>query len=188
MKIQPCGIPGVYEISLIPRTDHRGYFMRTYDRSIWTDHGLDRTWVQENESFSRSKGTIRGLHLQLPPFAETKLIRVTKGAIFDVFADLRTGSPTFGQWGAVELSADNHKMVYIPRGFAHGYCTLTDECEIVYKVDNYYAPAYESGVVWNDETLRIDWPVAAPILSSKDSHLPSLRMFVGMNEDSESKG
>ncbi|GAA3406326.1 dTDP-4-dehydrorhamnose 3,5-epimerase [Paenibacillus hodogayensis] len=189
MRIQPCALPGVYEITPTPRSDHRGYFMRTYDRKIWADHGLDRQWVQENESFSQRKGTIRGLHLQLPPYAETKLVRVTKGAIFDVFVDLRADSATFGQWGSIELTADNRKMVYIPSGFAHGFCTLADDCAVAYKVDNFYTPAYEGGVIWNDGTLGIAWPLEGePVISSKDSLLPSLQMFTRMHQHRDLKG
>jgi dTDP-4-dehydrorhamnose 3,5-epimerase len=177
MIIKPYSIPGIYEITLSPYTDHRGDFTRIYDQRIYKNLGLDRNWVQENHSFSLQKGTIRGLHFQFPPYTETKLIRVTKGAIFDVFVDLRRDSPTFGEWGSIELTEDNYKMIYITRGFAHGFCSLSDECEVVYKVDNYYSPTFEGGIIWRDETLRIDWPVSKPIISDKDNKLQTLKEF-----------
>ena len=131
--------------------------------------------MQENQSYNNCKGIVRGLHFQKPPFAETKLVRVLQGAVFDVFVDLRTDSETYGQWDAVELSAENHRMVYIPKGFAHGYCTLTDESLVLYKVDACYAPAAEGGVRWDDGSLNIPWPVREPLVSAKDRVLPSLR-------------
>jgi dTDP-4-dehydrorhamnose 3,5-epimerase len=128
---------------LEPHVDGRGFFMRTYDKEIFQQHGIERVWVQENHSRSEIKGIIRGFHFQLPPHSETKLVRALKGAVLDVFVDLRKGSPTFGQWDSIELSEANKKMVFIPRGFAHAFCTLTDICEVTYKVDNSYAPDYE---------------------------------------------
>jgi dTDP-4-dehydrorhamnose 3,5-epimerase len=178
MIIKPLSLSGTYEITFTPHTDHRGHFTRVYDQQIFKEHGLDRNWVQENHSYSKEKGIIRGLHFQFPPYAETKLILVTRGAIFDVFVDLRKDSPAFGRWGSIELKEDNNKMVYIPRGVAHGFCTLTDDCEVVYKVDNYYSPRHEGGIIWKDETLGIHWPVSAPIISLKDNELPSLKEFM----------
>lgn len=172
MNIRPLHLPGVYEITLEPKRDNRGFFMRTFDENIFHRHGLSRKWLQENHSYSEKKGTVRGLHFQLPPFSETKLIRVIKGAIFDVFVDVRPASPTFGKWGYVELSEDNFKMVLIPRGFAHGFCTLTDHSEVLYKVDNVYSPLHEGGIRWNDPSLNIPWPVSHPIISEKDNKLP----------------
>jgi dTDP-4-dehydrorhamnose 3,5-epimerase len=178
MDIKPLRLSGVYEINLDPKIDHRGHFMRTFDKQVFDNFGINRNWVQENHSLSIKKGIIRGLHFQLPPFSETKLIRVIKGAIFDVFVDLREDSPTFGQWDFIELREDNFKMVLIPRGFAHGFCTLADNCEVAYKVDNFYSPKQEAGIVWNDSILNIDWPVSDPILSKKDSELPPLEDFI----------
>lgn len=178
MIIKPVFLTGIYEITLIPNVDHRGRFTRIYDQQIYIDHGLNQNWVQENHSFSQKKGTIRGLHFQFPPYTETKLIRVNKGAILDVFVDLRRDSPTFGQWDSIELTEDNHKMIYIARGFAHGFCTLTDNCEVVYKVDNYYSPSYEGGIIWEDETLGIHWPVSTPIISNRDNKLLTLKEFM----------
>lgn len=180
MIIKPHKLTGVFVINLDPLTDQRGYFMRTYDQPTLAASGLHQEWVQENQSRTKSKGTIRGLHFQLPPYSETKLIYVTRGAIFDVFVDLRLSSPTLGQWGSIELQEDQPTLLYIPKGFAHGFCTLTDNCEIMYKVDNYYSPAHESGIVWNDETLRINWPITNPILSAKDRALPRLKELASL--------
>lgn len=177
MIIKPGRLQGIYEISLIPNSDHRGHFTRTFDQQIYQDHGLDWNWVQENRSFSSRKGTIRGMHLQFGEYAETKLIRVTKGAIFDVFVDLRQESPTFGSWDSVLLTENNNKMVYISKGFAHGFCTLQEDCEVVYKVDRPYAPQHEGGVRWNDEALRITWPILKPVISDRDLQLPTLQEF-----------
>ena len=178
MKIRYRKFTGVFEITLEPHEDERGFFMRIYDKLIFQKHNIDRIWVQENHSKSIKKGIIRGLHFQFPPYTETKLVRCIRGAIFDVFVDLRKGSPTFGEWDYIILSEENNKMIYIPRGFAHGFCTLTEISEVLYKVDNYYTPHAEGGIVWNDETLKIDWPVENPILSDKDARLPSFKEFV----------
>jgi dTDP-4-dehydrorhamnose 3,5-epimerase len=179
MIIKESKLPGVYEITPEPHVDERGFFMRTYDKKLLADRSIDREWVQENHSRSEKKGIIRGLHFQLPPYTETKMIRVIKGSIFDVFVDLRAGSPTFGKWGSAELSEENRKLLFIPRGFAHGFCTLTDVSEVVYKVDNYYRPDAECGIIWNDRELGIAWPAERPFLSKKDATLKSFRDFVG---------
>jgi dTDP-4-dehydrorhamnose 3,5-epimerase len=161
-----------------PKEDGRGYFMRTYDEGIFRDHGLTTAWVQENQSRSTRKGLIRGLHFQRPPHAETKLVRVVVGAILDVFVDLRKESETYGQWDSLELSAENHRMAYIPKGFAHGFCTLTDVAVVLYKVDACYEPRAEGGLRWDDRTLSIAWPTAEPYLSAKDRALPAFDGFV----------
>jgi len=177
MKIVKKKIKGVYEITLNPLKDERGFFMRTYDINRFRDIGITCTWVQENHSFSMKKGIIRGLHFQFPPYVEAKLVRVLRGAVYDVFVDLRKNSPTFGQWDGVELSEINKKMIFIPRGFAHGFCTLTDTSEVLYKVDNFYNLEAEDGIIWNDKQINIDWPVDNPILSDKDAKLSSLKYF-----------
>jgi len=177
MEITERKLKGIFEIQLKPHVDPRGFFMRVFDKNILKEAGLERDWVQENHSRSENKDIIRGLHLQLAPFSETKMIRCIKGAILDVFVDLRKGSETYGQWDAVELSADNKKMVLIPRGFGHGFCTLTEVSEVVYKVDNVYSPQHERGIIWNDETLKIDWPTQNPILSEKDSRNMTFKAF-----------
>jgi len=169
IEIRNLDINGVFEITLTAFIDNRGFFMRAYDVNIMKNLGIHRDWVQENHSKTQKKHTIRGLHLQLPPYSETKLVRCIRGKILDVFVDLRKDSHTFGQWGAVELTEDNFKIVFIPRGFAHGFCTLIDDCEVLYKVDNHYSPEHEIGIIWNDETLNINWPTIKPIVSEKDS-------------------
>ncbi|WP_102346532.1 dTDP-4-dehydrorhamnose 3,5-epimerase [Bacillus sp. Marseille-P3661] len=178
MIIKEGKINGVFEIYLQPLKDSRGYFMRTFDEKQLRNYRIERNWVQENHAFSQKKGTIRGLHLQLGPYSESKLIRVVRGAIMDVFLDLRLNSPTYGKWDSIVLSEENNTMLYIPRGFAHGYCTLTDHCEVIYKVDNYYSPKNETGIIWNDSTLNINWPVSKPILSEKDAQLQTFQEFI----------
>lgn len=171
-------IKGVFKITMKPHFDARGYFMRTYDKQIFSEMGLDRDWVQENHSYSESKGIIRGLHFQLQPFGETKLVRCTRGAVFDVFVDLRHNSPTFGTWGGLELSERNFNCLFIPAGFAHGFCTLEDQCKVLYKVDKCYTPSHEAGLIWSDPYLNIAWPVKNPVLSDKDSKNLTLKEFV----------
>jgi dTDP-4-dehydrorhamnose 3,5-epimerase len=178
MQINERNIHGVFEIILKSLEDERGFFMRTYSKEIFENYGIDRNWLHENHSLSKKKGIIRGLHFQFPPYTETKLVRCIRGAIFDVFVDVRKNSQTLGQWDYIELSEDNKKMIYIPRGFAHGFCTLTDNCGVVYKVDNVYHPEAEGGIVWNDATLNIPWPVDNPILSEKDAKLRTFKEFV----------
>jgi dTDP-4-dehydrorhamnose 3,5-epimerase len=171
-------IEGIFIIELKPITDSRGFFMRTYDKEIFAQNNLDRNWLQENHSRSVQKETIRGLHFQLPPYCETKLIMCICGAVLDVFVDLRIDSKTFGKWDSVVLSEENKKMVYIPRGFAHGFCTLTNVSEVMYKVDNVYKPDYEIGIIWNDRDINIDWKIENPILSEKDKNNMTLQEFV----------
>lgn len=178
MEIKERKIKGVYEILLRPHLDDRGFFMRTFDVNLFSMVGLNRNWVQENHSRSEKKGVVRGLHLQLPPFSETKLVRCIYGSVLDVFVDLRKGSDTFGKWDSIELSAENKKMIYIPRGFAHGFCTLTDISEILYKVDNYYNKELELGILWNDPVLGIEWPVQKALLSEKDARNMKIAEFI----------
>jgi len=178
LEIVEIGLKGVLEISLSPNEDSRGFFMRTYDKQIFERNALDINWIQENHSYSIRKGTIRGLHFQFSPFAEIKLIRCIRGVIQDVFVDLRKDSLTFGQWSFVELSEKNNKMILIPRGFAHGFCTLADNCEVIYKVDNFYHSEAEGGIIWNDDTLNIQWLIDNPVLSKKDADLKTFKYFV----------
>lgn len=177
MRIKELEISGVFEITLTPIGDSRGFFMRTYDVELFIKAGLHREWLQENHSRSETKHIIRGLHCQQEPFSETKLVRCIKGAIFDVAIDLRKDSPTFGKWFGIELTEENKKMLYIPRGFAHGFCTLTETSEVVYKVDNVYTKEYEIGLAWNDPVLNIQWPTSTPILSEKDRKNITLEAF-----------
>jgi dTDP-4-dehydrorhamnose 3,5-epimerase len=178
MEIKKRKLIGVFEVTLKPDEDERGFFMRTYDRTLFRDAGIDKDWVQENHSRSERKGIIRGLHLQLPPYTETKLVRCIRGAVLDVFVDLRAGSETFGLWDSVMLSEMNKKMVLIPRGFAHGFCTLEEITEVIYKVDNYYNKNAECGLLWNDPDLAIDWPTTEPALSLKDRQNLTLTAFI----------
>lgn len=178
MEIKKRKLDGVYEIALAPILDNRGFFMRAFDAGLFERAGLDRPWIQENHSRSEQRGIIRGLHFQFPPFSETKLVRCIRGAILDVFVDLRLDSPTFGEWDSIELSEENKRMIFIPRGFAHGFCTLTSESEVLYKVDNTYDKEHEGGLLWNDPDLGIDWPVEKPVLSAKDEKNPTLKEFI----------
>ena len=176
MKFTQLSIPDV--LLLEPRRfdDERGFFSEVYNARDFAEADLSYDWVQINHAMSREKGTLRGLHFQMPPYAQAKLIRVTRGAVFDVAVDIRVGSPTFGEWACVILSAKAWNQVLVPKGFAHGYLTLEPETEVVYNVDDYYAPEADSGVIWNDPDLAIDWPLDGiePVLSAKDRALPRL--------------
>ena len=155
--------------------DHRGFFAEIYSRRAYTKLGIDDEFVQDNHSLSRERYTLRGLHFQAPPYAQAKLVRCGRGAIFDVAVDIRRGSPTYGLWKGYELTAENGDQLYVPVGFAHGFVTLEPDSEIVYKCSEYYAPETEGAVLWNDPDIGIDWPtVADPILSEKDAVAPSL--------------
>ncbi len=177
MQIKKLKLEGSFEITLKRLGDERGYFMRSYDQNIFAENGLQTNWVQENQSYSTRIHTIRGLHFQKPPFTETKLIRVIKGAILDAFVDLRKNSPTFGQWDSIELSGDADNYVYIPKGFAHGFCTLTQETIVQYKVDSAYSAANEDGIRWNDPAIGIDWQTEHPFLSERDQNMQLLADF-----------
>ena len=155
--------------------DHRGWFMESWSRRVFEEVGLHCEFVQDNHSFSAKKGVLRGLHFQKGRDAQTKLVRCVKGAVLDVGVDLRKGSPTYKKWTAVELSAENKRQLLIPKGFAHGFLTLTDDVEFLYKADNYYAPASDACICWNDPDLGIDWGVSDPILSDKDKVAPMLK-------------
>lgn len=178
MEIVERELKGVFEITLKPKEDERGYFMRIYDDKLFKNSGLTTKWVQENHSKTIKKGVIRGLHFQLPPFSETKLVRCIAGVIYDIYVDLRKGSSTFGNYGFIKLSQTNRKMVYIPRGFAHGFCTLTDKAEVLYKVDSYYSKEYEIGLIYSDKDLNIKWPVKNPKISDKDKNNMNLKEFI----------
>lgn len=177
MELVKTKISGVFEILLHPIEDKRGFFMRVYDKDFFSEHNLVRNWVHENHSLSVKKDTIRGLHFQFPPYPQVKLIRCIRGAILDVWVDLRKDSPTFGTWDSRVLSEDNKKMILIPGGFAHGFCTLNNNCEVLYKTDKIYVPEAEGGIIWNDKTLKIAWPTTNPILSKKDSSLATFTEF-----------
>lgn len=175
MNVIETLLPGVKIIEPNVFGDHRGWFMETYSTEIFKENGIDIKFVQDNQSFSAAKGTLRGLHYQLNPKAQTKLVRCSKGSIFDVAVDIRKGSPTFGKWLGIELSADNKKQLLIPKGFAHGFMTLTDDVEVQYKVDELYAPECDRGIIWNDPVIGIEWPIdITPVLSAKDEKAPYL--------------
>lgn len=156
--------------------DARGFFAPVYQQSALAEAGITYGWIQDNQSLSRRKGTVRGLHFQRPPFAQAKLMRVVRGAALDVCVDLRRASPTFGKHVAVELTADNLRQVYIPPGFAHGFCTLTDDVEVLYKVSAEWSHAHEGGLLWDDPALGIDWPVTkdAAVMVERDRNWPGL--------------
>jgi len=177
MQVETTGLPGV--LVLTPRVfrDARGFFLESYNRETLQRQGIDTLFVQDNHSRS-GRHTLRGLHFQLPPADQVKLIRVVRGAIWDVAVDIRVGSPTFGQLAAAELSAENFRQLYIPSGFAHGFCVLTDEAEVLYKASHVYSPAYERGIIWNDATLRVPWPVSEPLLSDRDRQLGTLTDYL----------
>ena len=176
MKVVSTSIPDVKVIMPVTYSDERGSFSEVYNRRVFAEHGIGLVFVQDNRSFSRRKGTIRGLHFQLPPYAQHKLVRVSRGSIFDVAVDLRLGSPTYRQHVTVALSRSEGNQLLVPVGFAHGFCTLEDETEVVYKVTEFYEPAHDSGIFWADPDLAIEWPAApeAATLSEKDRTLPPL--------------
>ena len=149
--------------------DSRGFFLEFYSASKFRELGIEDAFVQDNHSLSRENGVLRGLHLQLPPYAQAKLVKVIHGAIWDVFVDLRKNYPTFGRWDAFKLAASSFSMIYIPKGFAHGFCTLERNTEMVYKCDQLYTPSHEVSLAWDDPDLNISWPIEKPILSNKDS-------------------
>jgi dTDP-4-dehydrorhamnose 3,5-epimerase len=169
----PTALPGVVVIEPKVFADDRGFFMETYKKSDFVPAGIDVDFVQENHSKSVA-GTLRGLHLQRPPKAQGKLIRVVAGEIFDVAADIRRDSPNFGRWVSVTLSAENRRSVFIPAGYAHGFCVVSPQAEVVYKTTDEYAPELEWGVRWDDPELGIPWPVSEPLLSPRDSKWPTL--------------
>ena len=155
-------------------SDDRGFFMETYKQSEFAAHGITESFVQCNHSKSK-RGVLRGLHYQKNPKAQAKLVRALAGAIYDVIVDLRAGGATYGRWFAAILSAENKKMLYVPQGFAHGFCVISAEAEIFYMTTAEYAPELEAGVIWNDSELAIDWPIAEPTLSGRDRGWPPLR-------------
>jgi len=161
---------------VIPKhyTDERGYFLESFKESEFSEHGIDAKFVQDNVSFS-TKGVLRGLHYQIKPQEQAKLVSVISGEIFDVAVDIRKESPTFGKWVGQTLSEKNHKMLYIPEGFAHGFCTLSDTANVFYKVTNEYSPENDLGIIWNDPNVSISWPIKNPIVSEKDKKLPPLQ-------------
>ena len=174
MKRIDTSLPGVCIVEPVVHGDHRGYFMETYSAGAFAEIGIDAVFVQDNQSFSAKQGVLRGIHFQNAPMAQAKLVRVNRGAALDVAVDLRRGSPTYRRWVAVELSAENRRMLFIPRGFGHGFVTLTDDVEFCYKVDNLYSPECDRGIRFDDPAIGVDWGVENPILSQKDTVSPLL--------------
>ncbi|GAB3012361.1 dTDP-4-dehydrorhamnose 3,5-epimerase [Niabella terrae] len=167
-------LPGSYLIQLAPIGDSRGWFMRSYCAREFEQIGHQKEWVQMNHSFTALKGTIRGMHFQLPPHREIKTVRCIAGSVFDVIVDMREDSPVYLQWFGAELSAVNKKMIYIPEGFAHGFQSLTDNAELLYQHTAYYQPEFESGLLYNDPKLNIEWPMAVTEISDRDQQHPAL--------------
>lgn len=159
-------------IELDRREDRRGFFARTWDQQLFKEHGLVDRVVQANLSYNHTRGTLRGMHYQKAPYAETKLVRCVRGAIFDVIIDIRPDSPTYKHWIGVELTAENRRALYVPEGFAHGFQTLTDDCEIMYQVSQVYTPGAEGGIRYNDPSFGIQWPLPVSVISEKDAAWP----------------
>lgn len=174
MKVTPLKLNGAAIIEPVIHGDNRGYFMEIYNQVQFLNSVGSYNFIQDNHSFSKFPGVIRGLHYQLNPKAQTKLLFVLSGAIYDVIVDIRKNSPTFGKWSGIILSQHNHRQLLVPKGFAHGFCTLTPETQIMYKVDEYYSKEHDRGILWNDPSIGIDWPISDPILSEKDQQLPVL--------------
>jgi dTDP-4-dehydrorhamnose 3,5-epimerase len=173
MQFESLQIPDIILITPKVFEDARGFFLESYRKDIFRENGVDVDFVQDNHSFS-VKGVLRGMHFQKPPMAQDKLVRVVTGEIFDVVADLRKKSPTFGRWFGMKLSGDSQQMLFIPKGFAHGFLTLSDTAHFEYKVSNFYSPEHDCGLLWNDPDVKIDWPLSQPLLNDKDSHQPRL--------------
>lgn len=176
MQVEPLPLPGLLLITPARHGDERGFLSETFNAARLAQHGLDGPWVQDNHSLSAPRGTVRGLHCQIAPHAQGKLVRCVRGRIWDVAVDVRAGSPTFGQHAAAELSAANWRQLWIPPGFLHGFCTLEPETEVLYKVTAPYDRASERGVAWTDPQLALPWPVGPEeaVLSDKDKVLPGL--------------
>jgi len=172
MIFTPAPLAGAYTIDLEKRGDDRGFFARLFCEREFADLGLESRFIQANTSLSAKRGTLRGMHFQLPPAAEVKVVRCIRGALFDVIIDLRPDSPTFTRWFGAELSAENRTMMYVPRGFAHGFITLTDDSEVLYLVSAAYSPGEERGARHDDPRFGIDWPLAPTEMSDKDRAWP----------------
>jgi dTDP-4-dehydrorhamnose 3,5-epimerase len=175
MQVIQTKLEGLYIVEPAVHGDHRGFFMESYSSKKFAELGIDFPFVQDNHSLSVETGVLRGLHYQLNPKAQTKLVRVLTGAIYDVAVDIRKNSPTFGQWVGVILSEANKRQLLVPRGFAHGFCTFVPNTQVLYKVDEYYSPEHDRGILWSDPALGIDWPTSKPILSDKDQKHPLLK-------------
>lgn len=176
MQVSSLAIPEVRLIQPVRHGDHRGFFSETYSRRAFAAAGIGAEFVQDNHSLSAAPGTLRGLHFQVPPRAQAKLLRVMRGAVFDVAVDLRWGSPTYGRHVSAVISAEAWNQIFVPAGFAHGFCTLEPDTEVLYKVSDFYAPEAEQGLAWDDPDLAIDWPQGAgAVLSERDRRWPRLK-------------
>jgi dTDP-4-dehydrorhamnose 3,5-epimerase len=178
MEFITTKIDGALLIRPVVHSDSRGFFLESYTLRDFKKAGIPVDFVQDNHSMSVEVGVLRGLHLQFPPFAQSKLVRAVRGSIFDVIVDIRNASPTFGKWESFELTESNFSMLFVPAGCAHGFCTLEPKTEVQYKVDNYYSPQHDSGIIWNDPDIAIRWPTDKPILSEKDKRLSLFGDFV----------
>lgn len=176
VHVRPLALPGVVEILPPRHGDHRGFFSEVWNAVALSENGIDTSFVQDNHSYSTEVGILRGLHYQVPPMAQSKLVRVTRGAIFDVAVDIRHGSPTFGRWVGLTISAAAWNQILVPEGFAHGFVTLEPDTEVIYKVSAPYSPAHERAIRYDDPAIGIDWPLAGktPTLSAKDAAAPGL--------------
>ena len=176
LKITELELPGVKIIEPTYFEDYRGYYCETYSSRTMAQYGINTVFVQDNHSFSLKKGTIRGIHFQNNPKPQLKLVRCTRGHVMDYAVDLRKDSPTFKKWVAVELSADNRKQIWIPSGFGHAFITLEDNCEVLYKVDEWYYPEFDRAIAYNDPEIGINWGTDSPIISVKDTKAPTLAL------------
>lgn len=175
MKIITTKIDGVLIVETDVFGDNRGFFTESYNKQKFEAAGIANEFIQDNHSYSAEAGTLRGLHYQLAPKAQTKLVRAIAGAIYDVAVDIRKESPTFGEWVGVILSESNKRQLLVPKGFAHGFCTLTSHTQVMYKVDELYSKEHDRGIIWSDLDLDIEWPTLNVVLSDKDKQLPALR-------------
>ncbi len=172
---------GAYLINFEKHEDNRGFFARSWDKTIFEKNGIKSIFVQNNISFNNLKGTIRGLHYQASPYEEAKLIRCTRGRAYEVFVDIRKKSKTYLKWMGIELSSDELTSLYVPKGFALGFQTLEDNTELFYQMSQFYKPEYSRGIIWNDKKLNISWPIKMTVISEKDLSLPSLNQAIGKN-------
>jgi len=175
MELIKTNIEDLYIIEPQVFKDNRGWFMESYSSQKFKELGIDIDFIQDNHSLSKEKGVLRGLHFQLEPKEQNKLVRCTRGKIYDVAVDLREGSPTYKEWFGVELSAENKRQFLIPKGFAHGFLTLSENAEVQYKVDEYYAPQYDRSIKYNDPEINVNWKIENPVLSDKDKNAPLLK-------------
>jgi dTDP-4-dehydrorhamnose 3,5-epimerase len=178
MLFNEIDLKNAFIVDLKKNEDERGFFARSWCRREFAEHGLSSLFVQCNISFNKLSGTVRGMHYQLPPFAEDKLVRVTRGRIYDVIVDLRPRSKTFLKWYGIELTQDNHRALYVPKGFAHGFQTLADETEVFYQMSDFYAPEQSRGLCWNDPMIDIRWPLPVTVISPRDRTYPNITIDI----------